>query len=96
MEQRLSLKSGRPSSDDLLLLASELGTSWKRLGRVLGLPEHLLEQIEEDKRELFEKCYGVLRFVYPKVLGKADNNHELFTLVFMHKKYGKNVYLRRR
>lgn len=64
LDQLLSCKSGTPLSDDLLLLAFDLGTSWKRLGRVLGLPEPVLEQIEEDKRELFEKCYGVLRIFF--------------------------------
>ena len=52
------MKTGTPSSDDLLLVAHELGTSWKMLGRTLGLPEAVLEQIEEDKPKLFEKCYS--------------------------------------
>ena len=57
----MSSKTGTPSTDvDLLLLAYELGTSWKMLGRALDLPKPVLEQIEEDKPDLFEKCYGVL------------------------------------
>lgn len=58
MDQPLSLKTGTPSKDDLLLVAHELGTSWKMLGRALGLPDAVLEQIEEDEHKLFEKCYS--------------------------------------
>ena len=54
----MSPKSGKPSSDDLLLVAFELGTSWKMLGRALGLPEPVLEQIEEDEHNLFDKCFS--------------------------------------
>lgn len=53
-------KTGTPSTDDLLLLAFELGSSWKMLGRTLSLPEAVLEQIEEDNPKLIEKCCRVL------------------------------------
>ena len=59
LDQPLSLKPGTPSSDDLLLIAVELGPSWKMLGRALHLPENVLEEIEEDERRPFDKCYGV-------------------------------------
>ena len=52
---------GTPSTDDLLLLAFELGSSWKMLGRTLSLPEAVLEQIEEDNPKLNEKCFSMFR-----------------------------------
>lgn len=62
-----SFKSGVPSSSDLLLVASELGKSWKMLGRVLCLSEPVLDQIEEDERHLTEKCYGVYKINISKI-----------------------------
>ncbi|EDO26186.1 predicted protein [Nematostella vectensis] len=54
-------KSGRPTVDDMILLAREVGSLWKRLGRALGLDEPELEQLEADKTQLYERCYGVLK-----------------------------------
>lgn len=68
--QPFSSKLGTPSTDDLLLLAFELGTSWKMLGRSLSLPEAVLEQIEVDNPNLYEKCYGVLTR-WTEVFGSA-------------------------
>ena len=58
-----SLKCGEPSTDDLLLIAYDLGSSWKMFGRALNLDKPQLEQIEEDERKLIEKSYGVLLIV---------------------------------
>ena len=58
-----SLKCGEPSTDDLLLIAYDLGSSWKMFGRALNLEEPQLEQIEEDERKLIEKSYGVLLII---------------------------------
>ena len=63
-----SLKCGKPSTDDLLLIAYDLGSSWKMFGRVLNLDKPQLEQIEEDERKLIEKSYGVLLIVVSKPL----------------------------
>jgi len=59
--QPLSLKSGTPSSDVLLNVASELGALWKMFGRALRISDPMLEQIEEDERKLNSRCYGVLK-----------------------------------
>ena len=67
---QLLCKTGTPSTDDLLLLAFELGSSWKMLGRALGLPEPVMEQTEVDSPKLFERCYGVLRR-WTEVFGSA-------------------------
>jgi len=61
VDRPLSLKGGTLTSDDLLLVAHELGTSWKMLGRALGLQPFTLDHIEEDERKLVERCYVVLR-----------------------------------
>ena len=57
-----SLKCGKPSTDDLLLIAYDLGflgSSWKMFGRALHLDKLQLGQIEEDEGKLIEKRYGV-------------------------------------
>ncbi|XP_068718194.1 uncharacterized protein [Montipora capricornis] len=61
LDPNFSFKTGTPSSDDVLLIANELGSSWKMVGRALNVPDGVLEQIEEDEPKLFEKCYSVLR-----------------------------------
>ncbi|XP_078371994.1 uncharacterized protein LOC144655584 isoform X1 [Oculina patagonica] len=76
LDQALSSKTGTPSTDDLLLLAFELGTSWKMLGRTLALPEPVLEQIEVDNSYLSERCYGVLRR-WTEVFGSAATYESL-------------------
>ena len=67
MDRAMSFKSGVPLSSDLLLVASELGKSWKMLGRILYLSEPVLDQIEEDERQLTEKCYGVYKINISKI-----------------------------
>ena len=59
--QPSSSKTGTPSNDDLLLLASELGASWKMLGRTLKIPDSVLENIEADNPRQSERCYIVLK-----------------------------------
>ncbi|XP_068718549.1 uncharacterized protein [Montipora capricornis] len=61
LDPNFSFKTGIPLSDDVLLIANELGSSWKMVGRALNVPDGVLEQIEEDEPKLFEKCYSVLR-----------------------------------
>ena len=63
-----SLKCSEPSTDDLLLIAYDLGASWKMFGRMLNLDKPQLEQIEEDERKLIEKSYGGLLIVVSKPL----------------------------
>jgi len=60
-EQPSSSKTGTPSTDDLLLVAFELGASWKMLGRTLEIPDPVLQQIEADNPLLSERCYNVLK-----------------------------------
>jgi len=57
--QPLSHKSGTPSLDVLLNVASELGSLWKMFGRALRISDPVLEQIEEDERKLNDRCYGM-------------------------------------
>ncbi|XP_068754007.1 uncharacterized protein [Montipora capricornis] len=64
-------KSNTPSRDDVLLIAHELRAKWKMLGRVLEVSEPVLEQIEEDNRELSERCYEVLIRWQEKFASKA-------------------------
>ena len=50
-------KPGTPSRKDFLDIANELSNKWKMLGRVLQVPEHVLEEIEEGNRDLSERRY---------------------------------------
>lgn len=53
-----SPKRGKPTTDDLLLIAYELGNSWKIFGQKLGLNESDLVQIVEDEQKLIERDFG--------------------------------------
>ncbi|XP_015748516.1 PREDICTED: uncharacterized protein LOC107328290 [Acropora digitifera] len=47
--------------DDVLLLAHELGSSWKMVGRALNVPDAEIDCIEANETEVKERCYCVLR-----------------------------------
>ena len=51
-------KPGTLSQDDVLLIAHELGSSWKMVGRVLNVPDSVIDMIEEEAFEVSEKCYS--------------------------------------
>ena len=51
-----SFHSGTLSEDDVLLIAHELGPSWKMVGRVLNVPNAVIDQIEANKSEDSDKC----------------------------------------
>ena len=52
------LKTGTPSCDDILLIANEIGSSWKMVGRVLNVPDAVIDQIEADESKVFHRCYS--------------------------------------
>ena len=53
----MSFKPGTLSEDDALLIARELGPSWKMLGRALKVPDAVMDCIEADKSEVSERCH---------------------------------------
>ena len=53
-----SFDSRTLSKDDVLLIALELGPSRKMVGRVLNVPDAVIDQIEANNSEDSEKCYG--------------------------------------
>ena len=57
-DENVSFESGTVSEDDVLLIAHELGSSWKMLGRALDVPVALIDQIEANESEVSEKCYS--------------------------------------
>lgn len=88
VNQPSSSKTGTPSTDDLLLVAYELGASWKMLGRTLAIPEAVLEQIEADNpRDLSERCYSVLRR-WTEVFGSAAT-YECLARALQHPMVGR-------
>jgi hypothetical protein len=65
---------------DFQLVAREIGCSWKMLGRELNVPHPVIESIESDYIQIYEKAYQVLMKWYEEngqaratieVLGKA-------------------------
>ena len=46
------------SKDDVLLIAHELGPLRKMVGRVLNVPDAVIDQIEANKSEVSDKCYS--------------------------------------
>lgn len=56
---QLQFKPGVVSADDLLLLARDVGNKWEQLCRIL-LSEKERQQIDNDKTNLFDKCYATL------------------------------------
>ena len=38
-----------------------VAAEWRRLGRFLSLDEHVIDQIDADKRVVKEKCAAILR-----------------------------------
>ncbi|XP_044166057.1 uncharacterized protein LOC122950012 isoform X1 [Acropora millepora] len=56
-----SFDSRTLSKDDVLLIAHELGPSREMVGRVLNVPDAVIDQIEANKFKDSEKCYSILR-----------------------------------
>ena len=54
----MSFKPGTLSQDDVLCIAHELSSSWKMVGRVLNVPDAVIDQIEADESTVSEKCYS--------------------------------------
>ena len=53
----MSFKPGALSEDDALLIARELGTSGKTVGRALKVPDAVMDYIEADESEGSARCY---------------------------------------
>ena len=53
----MSFKPGALSQYDVLCIARELGSSWKMVGRVLNVPDDVIDQIQEDETKVTEQCY---------------------------------------
>ncbi|XP_015747880.1 PREDICTED: uncharacterized protein LOC107327650 isoform X2 [Acropora digitifera] len=60
VDESFSFKTGIPSRDDILLIAHELGSSWKVVGRLLNASDAVIDQIEADESKIFDRCYSVL------------------------------------
>lgn len=57
-DESVLFKPGTVSKDDILLIAYELGPSWKMFGRVLKVPDAVIDQIEEDYSNARERSYS--------------------------------------
>ena len=58
LDESGSFNLGILSRDDVLLTAHELGSSWKMVGRVLNVPDAVINKIQADEFEVDEKGYG--------------------------------------
>ena len=52
----MSFKPGALSQADVPGIAYDLRSSWKMVGRVLNVPDAVIDQIEAKKSDDFEKC----------------------------------------
>jgi len=86
-DQTSSSKTCTPSTDDLLLVAYELGASWKMLGRTLKIPDPVLEHIEADNPRQSERCYNVLKR-WTDVFGSSAT-YECLARALRHPNVGK-------
>ncbi|XP_015775395.1 PREDICTED: uncharacterized protein LOC107353578 isoform X3 [Acropora digitifera] len=62
LDESVSFKPGALSQDDVLGIAHELSSSWKIVGRVLNVPDAVIDQIQANESTVSEKCYSVLRY----------------------------------
>ena len=53
----MSFKPGSLSQDDVLRIAHELGSSWKMVGRMLNVPDAVIDLIQAEEPEVTEQCY---------------------------------------
>ena len=58
LDESVSFKPGTLSKQDVLSIAHELGPLWKMFGRVLDVPDAVIDQIEADESKVSEKCYS--------------------------------------
>ena len=58
LDESVSFKPGALSQDDVLGIAHELSSSWKIVGRVLNVPDAVIDQIQADESTVSEKCYS--------------------------------------
>ena len=56
IDESVSFKPGTLSQGDVPLIAHELSSSWKMVGRVLKVPDAVIDQIEANTFEDSEKC----------------------------------------
>jgi len=63
LDESGSIKPGTVSEDDVILIAHELGHLWKKGGQVLKVPKAVIDQIEANKSEVSDKCYGKCNYV---------------------------------
>ena len=56
LDESVSFKPGTLSQGDVLGISHELGSSWKMVGRVLNVPDAVIDQIEANKSEVSDKC----------------------------------------
>eukprot|EP00112_Aurelia_sp_Birch-Aquarium-sp1_P017311 Seg3998.1 transcript_id=Seg3998.1/GoldUCD/mRNA.D3Y31 product="FAS-associated death domain protein" protein_id=Seg3998.1/GoldUCD/D3Y31 len=70
---KLKLKVTTQIPQQILLLVEEMvAADWRRLGRHLSLADHVIDQIDADKRNVKEKCAAMLK-EYMKSEGSNAN-----------------------
>ena len=58
LDESVSFKPGTLSRDDVVLIAHELRSSWKIVGRVLNVPDAVINEIDANESEVYGKCYS--------------------------------------
>ena len=63
LDECVSFKPGTVSEDDFLGIAHELGPLWKKAGLALKVPKAVIDQIEANESEVFDKCCSKCNYV---------------------------------
>ena len=59
----MSIKPGTVSAHDVLVIAHDLGPSWKKVGLALKVPKAVIDGIEANKSDVFDKCCSKCNYV---------------------------------
>lgn len=79
----MELKAGNPTSEELLNLAHDVGIKWKNLGRALGIPENIIETLDEENKKFIDKAYKML-LTWSQGRGYLEANYNELNVALRH------------
>ena len=76
------IKQGTPTYEELEALAYQISGKWMKLGRLLGVKEPELENVDQRHKQLYKKAYHMLR-IWKEENGRAAT-HQRLTAALHH------------
>ena len=77
------MKVGTPTNDELEELACAILDGWRKLGRRLGVPEAVLDSIDQENEKVWRKGYRML--IHWKLRGDAAASYQVLNDALLHK-----------